>query len=107
METKHTPGPWQVAQYGDPYTGHGHISIVRGEEKIARLTGISPQRDEVNSRLIAAAPELLAACKALAEVVLNHHDEPDNRSLASPEQPGFEAYQQACAAIEAAEMSEA
>ena len=73
----HTPGPWQVANFalsiqavGDPY-GHGPMRIadVRGW---GHLTGQGACRfDEAkataiqtaNARLIAAAPDLLAAAK--------------------------------------------
>jgi hypothetical protein len=52
--------------------------------------------------LIAAAPELLAACRACADVILNHATR-NGKSLASSKESGFEAYQKACAAIAKAE----
>lgn len=49
MSAEHTPGPWGI---DDP------LSPARHEEA------------EANARLIAAAPDLLAACKALLDVSL-------------------------------------
>lgn len=59
--TAHTPGPWTV-------TGHSWShSIVANSEQIARLnhTGTPANIAEANARLIAAAPDLLAALKAM------------------------------------------
>ncbi len=69
-ESKFTPGPWIVT---DATTGHDlphrwiadcyQLSIVTQE------SGNIPNHEqaEANARLIAAAPELLAACKAALE----------------------------------------
>lgn len=80
----HTPGPWEVLEpvgtwiqtAGDPY-GHGrmHIADVRGW---GHLTGFGACHlgmekavavQAANARLIAAAPDLLAACKNLMSMV--------------------------------------
>ena len=72
-EARHTPGPW-YAEVGDPkvpgmtpgydvwhHTGIGQIARVR--------PGLEPDPTaEANARLIAAAPDLLAACKVLMGV---------------------------------------
>ena len=65
----HTPGPW--AFYGDNnYGGTVEIgpkltvSIDRADRFTSELV-ISREEMEANGRLIAAAPELLAACHAL------------------------------------------
>lgn len=60
---KHTPGPWNVAYYGyteRPVIKHGSQSIadVRGCELDDTTT-----HSLANARLIAAAPDLLAALK--------------------------------------------
>ncbi len=61
-EAKHTPGPWQWTQHFDPT-----ISIYRdGFGQIARLYDSSAGTGKANARLIAAAPDLLAA---LIEIV--------------------------------------
>lgn len=60
-EAKHTPGPWQA---DGPFVRDGTCSVADARPTHADVTG-----DEVlaNARLIAAAPELLAACKALMD----------------------------------------
>ena len=66
METKHTPGPWTVTADGAgwhiecaPERGHSvaYIMAEIGEED----PDTSDDEKEANARLIAAAPELLAA----------------------------------------------
>ena len=56
-ETKHTPGPWNVEKYcvwaGDKYVA-------------ATQTGIDEEEQAANARLIAAAPDMLAVCHAVA-----------------------------------------
>lgn len=59
MEMKHTPGPWRT-------TG----SLISNESRVlvASLSGASDDDVEAaNARLIAAAPELLAALKEVVE----------------------------------------
>lgn len=58
----HTKGPW-VLTYSDAY----YVSKALSLDGIAIVeTGYAPkQEQEANARLIAAAPELLAALKAL------------------------------------------
>jgi len=62
METKHTQGPWTVNRIGE---------ITSGKTRIAKVTSNgptfgSPTMDDIaNARLIAAAPDLLAALKAI------------------------------------------
>jgi hypothetical protein len=64
---KHTPGPWLIQQ-GDEWTDgivtlHGHNED--GTPIYWTVASYNRQRDEAkaNARLIAAAPELLAALK--------------------------------------------
>lgn len=54
---KHTPGSWFVA-----YNGEGHCLIVSPPHGIVAELRKTPN-DKDNARLIAAAPELLEACK--------------------------------------------
>lgn len=65
MNTKHTPGPWR-------YTDGGIIDIPKNCLEIADVYGADIHDDkrgpelleaQANARLIAAAPELLEACK--------------------------------------------
>lgn len=67
MSTTHTPGPWKAYDA----TAGTHI-VAENEEGDARvayvkvcLADFSPKAQQANARLIAAAPELLAALEAL------------------------------------------
>jgi len=66
--SKHTPGPWcadKIAPYIMAHTTeHGHIHTVAiiTEEG----TGLLEGNPKANKHLIAAAPDLLAACKEAA-----------------------------------------
>jgi hypothetical protein len=64
MKTTHTPGPWTVSG--------SHIVSSRTAVQLAQVyspQGYDPkcEREQANARLIAAAPELLAACHAAFE----------------------------------------
>ena len=65
----HTPGPWE--EDVDYYLGNGdrhHVRItapVLDGADIAQVWGENVEATEANARLIAAAPELLAACERL------------------------------------------
>lgn len=69
METKHTPGPWQVKY--DEQTGRpsgiyapDDAGIPGAVGHIVRLRGLglpSSEKAQANARLIAAAPDLLEA----------------------------------------------
>lgn len=60
MMSKHTTGPWSVAE-----TRHGYDTVIRGPKSepiaIALIGGYSKKEGGANSLLIAAAPELLEA----------------------------------------------
>jgi len=85
MEKKHTPGPWKA--HGPEFGKHNqfehgmkaHIFAFNpGRFRIADVVGPS-NRDsakewELNARLIAAAPDLLEACKC----VVKYHREKDS-----------------------------
>lgn len=60
--TQHTPGPWE--HDGPP---HNIIVWSSPENRICFLTSDGPT--EANARLIAAAPDLLAALKEAADFV--------------------------------------
>jgi hypothetical protein len=65
---KHTPGPWFVA----PGLGCRDIGPKTGEKRkrvtaVVCTVGIEDAEDEANANLIAAAPGLLEALKALME----------------------------------------
>lgn len=60
-ERKHTPGPWAA----EPMTGRGAWIKAENGTWTALSCGDTDLEAEANARLIAAAPELLAAVKAL------------------------------------------
>lgn len=65
-DTKHTPGPWEV-KYGVSQSDFGFVvheptgGIVCGH--VDYTMGDCVELHKANARLIAAAPELLEACK--------------------------------------------
>lgn len=61
-ETKHTPGPWRVSS-GMVETEANSLPIAWMDREPGNGT-LPVERDE-NARLIAAAPELLSALKAI------------------------------------------
>lgn len=64
-ETAHTPGPWKAVPY--PHTGQFNISALGGELIVYSHLGAvgNGPAAEANACLIAAAPELLEALRAL------------------------------------------
>ena len=75
MATKHTPGPWELfhrAHGGDKWT----IAVFKSGTKheVVSWTGFDSSHFQkqalANARLIAAAPELLAALKRAREYVV-------------------------------------
>ena len=59
MKTLHTPAPWQV-----DYSGNCHIGIIDKNERTIAFCNLQNEdghEDELNARLIAAAPDLLEA----------------------------------------------
>lgn len=70
MKTQHTPGQWSVASYGEQL----RLVIKRGKLSLAEILTWSDGPESraeatANARLIAAAPDLLAALeKALASI---------------------------------------
>jgi hypothetical protein len=63
VSQKHTPGPWFV----DSLTGvHVHIDTPASRRRVAlacKSIQTTDEEERANARLIAAAPELLEACK--------------------------------------------
>lgn len=119
----HTPGPWRatspmgtwIETVGDPY-GHGvmHIADVRGWGHLTGAGACSygePKAiaiQEANARLIAAAPELLAALKGLEDAaltygVLHSAETPDDDAILTALAKQLEAMRVALAVIAKAE----
>jgi len=72
MNARHTPGPW------DAITSDGrNYRIIGGEEAgyVAIVEAIfQPRQNAANARLIAAAPDLLEACKAASAVLTGFYN---------------------------------
>lgn len=68
---EHTPGPWQQDWHfivaPDPAGIHPDIYIAEIAEDDSDGRIPPPEQQEANGRLIAAAPELLAACRLVVE----------------------------------------
>jgi hypothetical protein len=67
-QTTHTPGPW---------TAVADMVIQRGnaiDREVCRCSTGLPELDDANARLIAAAPELLAALVAMVSHVEGAYD---------------------------------
>jgi hypothetical protein len=77
-EQKHTKGPWGYQPRNPKYKGYSGFTVYQQEileSGIDRFTLLATVHDsenaEANARLIAAAPELLAACKAVMAEIFN------------------------------------
>lgn len=75
--SKHTPGPWEVGSAFDNY-GEIEIAIERmtpaGNLVVAVALG-GLQGQDANAKLIAAAPDLLAALQAIVKSLVDQDDE--------------------------------
>ncbi len=60
-ETKHTPGPWRVIARANERNGP---CVQRGRQGGFMIIGMSPEAEDADARLIAAAPELLEALES-------------------------------------------
>ena len=63
--SKHTPGPWIALRERTAGTFFNSYAIMQRDEIIAHTTTDIGAKTEADARLIAAAPDLLAACEAL------------------------------------------
>lgn len=64
MTTNHTPGPWAIRDDDEDWV----VSIVGSSQIVlARVRTATVEPGDGNARLIAAAPDLLEACKTFAE----------------------------------------
>ncbi|KAJ16061.1 hypothetical protein [Pseudomonas aeruginosa] len=61
---KHTPGPWGQDKWGSLQTEGGQDVLLRGITTISAGSDERIAEAEANTRLIAAAPELLEALRA-------------------------------------------
>jgi hypothetical protein len=63
---KHTPGPWEIEGEGQDVVG---ILAMGHNHFIAKLSGWATEIQDANARLIAAAPDLLEACKVALSII--------------------------------------
>lgn len=63
--SKHTPGPWGQDKWGSLQTEGGQDVLLRGITTISAGSAERIAEAEANTRLIAAAPELLEALIAM------------------------------------------
>lgn len=82
MTTQHTPGPWTSRkQYANRWRieheveGCIPLSIAIVTTTISEVGADRPGLSEANARLIAAAPELLTACKAARKEIAAMHEQ--------------------------------
>jgi len=61
--TKHTPGPWRLLKR----EGSFPPVVQRGLEGGFSVAGSNPDTEDADARLIAAAPELLAVLRQVAD----------------------------------------
>lgn len=67
MTTKHTPGPWRPYKFGDIQSGNWNWCVTQSPEdarrnlQLASVNHTASNDAEADARLIAAAPDLLAA----------------------------------------------
>ena len=70
MTSKYTPGPWVADIDNGDTPGHRMAALVRiGKDYWIKNGSIGGTSDDANARLMAAAPELLDALKALRAAV--------------------------------------
>jgi hypothetical protein len=89
----HTPGPWRVGN-GDTRTGY---TVVLGDNEL--LVGGWGLRSLANASLIAAAPELFAACQKFMDGISILNDGPDESDVAHAQNQLVESFKLARAAI--------
>ena len=65
---KHTPGPWQV-NHNNPFRISDSDGVIRGCAPIAETCGTLNEK-RANARLIAASPDLLAACRVARSAIV-------------------------------------
>lgn len=64
--SEHTPGPWKVEDFDPDYVDKSikRIHIFNGMFQVASAVGDDFETRQVNARLIAAAPDMLGACRS-------------------------------------------
>ena len=75
MAASHTRPPWHMELYINETDKRFPPNIigVKDNYPVATCAGLDEETDEANGRLIAAAPELLAACEAAVVALLEDY----------------------------------
>ena len=81
METKHTPGPWHIARetFGEDKRIVGDCNVVRMSgpcDAVVVSLGADMAEQNANARLIASAPDVLAALEAIRARTHGEYDHP-------------------------------
>ena len=86
LRTAHTPGPWRVINYSSTSEIKGFIAVVGSNEVPEHICDVFPfghrpggikrelEQHAANARLIAAAPAMLEALKAIHSHTINAVD---------------------------------
>ena len=73
--TTHTPGPWQVSPLDGRTCGPSRLLICNGttlaQMQAVAIVTLRTSETDANARLIAAAPDLLAALREMVDMVLS------------------------------------
>lgn len=74
--SSHTPGPWEWFTRRETRLGEMCMKYLKGSDGqgFAHTVGLHEPCDTANANLIAAAPDLLAALKALVEASRQHDE---------------------------------
>ncbi len=59
----HTKGPWRISQFEVKAGGTGRVIMGADDYTVASVTERSTKENDINARLIAAAPDLLEIAK--------------------------------------------
>ena len=77
--TQHTQGPWVLTQNEDVYVNLASDNVIRCMDE---RSSVATEQDYANARLIAAAPDLLAAVQMVNRIW--SHDQAANLAPDSP-----------------------
>jgi hypothetical protein len=106
----HTPGPWATHRSRFPVDGQTDYAIVAGQQVIAEAFGRSDRNvyppAEANARLIAAAPDLLAALEGIASLRGKTLLGPDSRHHMGDAAPRFHERGAAAAFEQTADLAD-
>lgn len=94
IEAGHTPGPWHVLNNGYCVGGPPSVQLadpIGAGVAMCCMAARSPDETAANARLIAAAPELLEACRAMVAWDEAEKAGPDYGGLTRDTHPSGEA----------------